>query len=89
MIRALAPVDRLDRGDRTLLLYDRSVVELSPLGVALFEAAATGTTLAELTAAIVDVFGAPPEGSAGDLVHRAVTDLVQLSVLTREGEDDR
>ncbi|MFP5415551.1 MAG: DUF1015 domain-containing protein [Actinomycetes bacterium] len=88
MIRATTPVDRLDRDGRTLLLYERSVVELHPLGLAAFEASADGIDMDALTHRLVTTFGAPPEGAVADIVARIVADLVQRGVLVLELDDE-
>lgn len=86
MIRATPAVDRLDRDGRTLLLYERSVVELNPLGAAAFDAAADGIALDDLTTRLVEAFGSPPESPAADLVTALVTVLVERGVLSRDDD---
>lgn len=80
-VHAVPVVDRLERDGRTLLLLERQVVELSPLGLAAYDAASEPLTVAELTEVLVGLFGSPPEGDPSEGVQRLVDELVGLGLL--------
>ena len=84
-VHAVPVVDRLERDGRTLLLLERRVVELSPLGLAAYDAVSEPLTVPELTEVLVGLFGSPPEGDASEGVQRLVDELVGLGLLTAVG----
>lgn len=84
-VRAVPVIDRLSRGDRTLLLLEHTVVELSPLALAAYDAASGGAGWDALTRTLVETFGTPPEGDAGEGVRRVVDELVGLGLVEVAG----
>lgn len=80
-MRRREPADRLTREGETLLLYERQVVRLGPIGSAIFETAAAPVELAELAEALEAAFGAPPDGSLLAATTAAVADLLRQQVL--------
>ena len=54
------PVETLVRAEGVLVLYERELVQLSPLGGEMFAACAEERTLGELTEHLTAVFGRPP-----------------------------
>ena len=81
VVRALDVVDRLECDGRTLLLLEHRVVELNPLALAAYDAASEPAALDALTGTLVDRFGAPPDGDAGDLVRGVVDELLALGLV--------
>lgn len=84
MIRSRPPVDRVEVDQRTLLLYERQVLELSDLALFAFDAARDGIEVAALADRLVDAYGAPPEGGAIEAVGRIVADLRRIGALEPE-----
>ena len=65
MIRAVQPVDRLERDGRVVLLYERKVLELSPIADAAIQCAGDWTDLATLTERLVTRFEDRTETHSG------------------------
>lgn len=87
-VRRVEPVDRLtDRRD-SLLLYERQIVRLGPIGTAIFEAAGIPIGLHDLAGRLEREFGAPADGGTELATQAAVDDLVAQGVLTIEPEPD-
>lgn len=81
------PADSLTREGETLLLYERHVVRLGPIGSAIYETAAAPVELADLAEALAATFGAPPDGSLLAATTAAVQDLLGQRVLEQvDGE---
>lgn len=80
-VRRREPADRLTRDGETLLLYERQVVRLGPIGSAIYETAAAPVELAQLAEALEATFGAPPDGSLLAATTAAVQDLLRQRVL--------
>ncbi len=79
-VTLIPPVDRLDRDDRSLLLYDGTLLSLGPVGAAITRFAADGIGFDELLEAMLDLFG-PPDGDPRPLLRAAVDELVDSQVL--------
>ena len=75
------PVDLLGLDAESLALYPDRFVRLGPLGTCLLVASEAPRTIDDLTAALTDAFGDPPEGSAVDATRAAVADLIAQCVL--------
>lgn len=86
-IVVVSPVDRLDRDDRTLLLYPGNLVSLGPLGTAVVDLAGEPIGLDELLPAMLELLGAPDHGDAGELVREAVDQLIEAGVLNTVAVD--
>lgn len=83
-VRRIEPVDVLTRDQQTLVLYERGVVQLGPIGAAIFRrTASTPLSVRDLAAALEAEFGPTPEGSTSDATRTAVDDLVRQGVLAR------
>ncbi len=87
-VRRIEPVDRLSRAGGSLLLYERELIQLGPIGTAIFDAAADVIEVGELADQLAATFGAPAEGSAAKATASAVDDLIARGVLAvhTEGE---
>ncbi len=79
-VERVEPVDALFRDDRALLLYDRELVELSPLGAEVFRATTGPTTVTALAEHLGAVFG-PPPGDPVAATAAVVAELVDRGVL--------
>ena len=86
MIRAVQPVDRLERDGRVVLLYERKVRELSPIADAAIQCAGDWTDLATLTERLVTRFGRP-DGDAQRHVESLVAELVSHGVMEQRSDD--
>lgn len=84
VVERIESVDLLTRDGRVLILFDRSLVELGPLGAAIFDYASEPITLDDLAAKLEAEFGPPLEGTTMDAVVSSVTGLVQQGVLKAE-----
>ncbi len=82
MIRSIPPVDLLERDGRTVLLFDRQVLELNPLAHAAYRLARDWISIDDLTDLLVSEFGAP-EGDAATFVESLVEELSDLEVMER------
>ena len=80
-ITRVEPVDRLDREGESLLLYERQVVRLGPIGTAIFDRTAVPRDLAELAEALAEEFGPPATGTLIEVTRAAVADLIGQQVL--------
>lgn len=82
-VRTAGFADLLERdGEALVLLPDGAgLVRLSAVGAATVELAVNGIDLDALAGSLEHRFGPPPEGSAGDLTARLVTELVDQGVL--------
>lgn len=74
------PVETLVRAEGVLVLYERELVQLSPLGGEMFAACAEERTLGELTEHLTAVFGRPP-GDPEEATRIALESLVAREVL--------
>ncbi|QXT62940.1 hypothetical protein [Tessaracoccus palaemonis] len=79
-ITLIPPLDRLDRDDRSLLLYDGTLLSLGPIGAAVTKFAVDGIGFDELLDLMLDLFG-PPDGDARAFLGAAVDELVASHVL--------
>lgn len=79
-LRRVEPVDALFHPQGALLLYERELVQLSPLGEEAFLFADRPVTLEQLAAHLAEVFGAP-DGDAVEASRLAVEQLVAQGVL--------
>lgn len=80
ILQRVEPVDVLARPEGTLLLYERELVRLSPLGGEIFAGAARPVPLEDLADRLAAAFGAP-EGDLLDATRVAVQQLVTMGVL--------
>lgn len=74
-------VDLLVLDAESLALYPDRFVRLGPLGTCLLAAAETPRTIDDLTAALTDAFGDPPQSTAAEAARAAIADLVAQGVL--------
>lgn len=81
-LQRLEPTDALTRDEGTLLLYETSVIRLSPLGEEVFSATDRPITLADLADHLAAVFGAP-EGGLLEATEEVVHQLELCGVLHR------
>lgn len=88
MIRSRSPVDRLDHDGRTLLLFERQVVELSDLAQCAHDAALGGIEPDALADLLVATFGAPPNETPAEAVARIVEELRALGAVEPASEAD-
>ncbi|WP_147305280.1 hypothetical protein [Subtercola boreus] len=77
--------DAVRDGDSLVVLKDRVVRVLSGIAPTLFENAIAGSTIEELTRAVVDSHGLPPSGDADELVAAAFDELVSVGLLRAAG----
>lgn len=77
----VTPVDRLTTPDGELLLYERRLVRLGPLGAAVADLASGPVDLASLAAGLERLFGAPAGADLLDATRTAVEELVADGVL--------
>lgn len=90
-VRRREPADYLTRDGETLLLYERKVVRLSPIGSAIFHVATVPVSLSEVADELEATFGAPTEESVLAATAAAVEDLLLQGVLeeVHPGPDQR
>lgn len=82
-VRRVEPVDTLRLDDGALVLYERTVIRLSELGLAIMELCDSLRTIAELATELTLVFGEPLQG--GTAATRDVVDtLLAAGVLHEE-----
>lgn len=80
-VRAVPAHDELHREGESLVLVDGQVHRVSALGTVLRERAAARATVEELAAALVEVFGPPPDGNALGMTGEAVQVLLDAGLL--------
>lgn len=79
-LRRVEPVDALFHPQGALLLYQRELVQLSPLGEEIFVFADRPVSLEQLADHLAEVFGAP-DGDVVEAARHAVDQLVSQGVL--------
>ncbi|MDF2442002.1 MAG: hypothetical protein JWR01_205 [Subtercola sp.] len=72
-------------GESLVVLNDRVVRVLSGIAPTVFESAFAGSTIEQLTGAVVDSHGLPPTGTADELVAAAIDELVSVGLLRTTG----
>lgn len=80
IVHRVEPVDSLFRAEGALVLYERELVRLSPLGEEIFVAAQRPVGLEDLARHLAQVFGVPA-GDPLEATGAAVRDLVARGVL--------
>lgn len=85
----VADVFTADDGEETLVLVEERLLTLGPLGALIFDRAAGGASLQELTAACVAAFGDPVEGNAEQAVLAVIQELIENELLEREPIEGR
>lgn len=79
-VQRVEPVDALFRPEGAVLLYERTLIRLTPLGEETFHLAEQPVTLDDLAAHLLQTFG-PPEGDLTALVEEVVAQLTAEGVL--------
>ncbi|MFX0539863.1 hypothetical protein ACQBAT_14575 [Ornithinimicrobium sp. Y1847] len=82
--RAVPAHDELHLDGESLVLVDGQVQRVSPLGTLIRERAVEPATVEELAAALVEEFGAPPDGDAVEVTRASVEALVDAGLLERD-----
>lgn len=82
-VRTVPSHDELHHDGESLVLLDGTVTRVSALGTLLRDRAVAGATREELTAALEEEFGTPPQGSAAELTGQAVDTLLTAGLLRR------
>lgn len=80
-VRTVAAHDELHEGGESLVLVDGQVRRVSMIGTSIRAMATEGISVADLSRALEEEYGAPPEGDADDLTRRAVADLLAAGLL--------
>ena len=82
LVVRVEPVDELSLDDGgILLLYENEVVRLGALAAAVVEQCVTPCSLEDIAAALLELFGPPPEGTLDDATIRTITELQEAGVL--------
>lgn len=79
-VQRVEPVDTLFREEGSLLLYERELVRVSPIGEEIFAVTAEPMTVEGLAAHLTSLFGSP-EGDAVEATRVAVEQLLAKGVL--------
>lgn len=79
-LQRVEPVDALFRPEGAVLLYERTLIRLTPLGEETFHLAEQPVTLDEIASHLLAAFGAP-EGDLNALVEAVVQQLTSEGVL--------
>lgn len=79
-------VDAIDAGDWAAVLTGRMVRVLGGIAPEVWRALMRGADDAEVVRAVVDRFGAPPDGAAVDAVAAAISELVEAGLVEPAGE---
>ena len=87
MVRRAPVTDLLVVDGESLVLLDDQVLRLGPVATVVLQLLDDGPhTQAQLTAALEDEFGTPPEGSLRDAVEEQLSELATAGLITRGDE---
>lgn len=79
-VQSVPPLDRLDRDDRSLLLYQEQLIGVGLVGATIVDLAAEPIALEDLQEAVFAELGTPP-GDATAILRHAVDDLLDSGIL--------
>ena len=87
MVRRAPVTDLLVVDGESLVLLDDQVLRLGPVATVVLQLLDDGPrSQAQLTAALEDEFGTPPEGSLRDAVEEQLSELATAGLITRGDE---
>ena len=87
MVRRAPVTDLLAVDGESLVLLDDQVLRLGPVATVVLQLLDDGPrSQAQLTAALEDEFGTPPEGSLRDAVEEQLSELATAGLITRGDE---
>lgn len=87
MIRSAPVTDLLAVDGESLVLLDDQVLRLGPVATVVLQLLDDGPrSQAQLTAALEEEFGAPPDGSLRDAVEAQLNGLASAGLITRDDE---
>lgn len=80
-VRTVPGHDELEHGGESLVLIEGQVRRVSLVGTVIRSRARRGATTEQLAEALVERFGAPPDGDAAELTRQAVGTLLEAGLL--------